>query len=511
MEEDTLIIRDVKEKNSVCIVTPICWEHDFLPNMIEHNVKCGVSQFIFLIHDYGLSIPQLEYKIPEEFKSIVTLIRIDTDWLENNGLSFFDETFKKQLKNKKGMANLHFHIKMVNWALGLKNIHNVKTDWILAIGVDQFLSLEKHNSLPEFLAELDDDCDQVFIPWSCMFYNLDFQIKPTFPEILKNGHNESVSHFQKSTKHVPCNGLVRKKDMAHISDCSHFFASKNHDKNKIFCNGIYYPYTGEIFQKHPALGVWADLVNKASKNNAGYDASKLLIHSVHAVCRGFFELITCNLSWKSHEVNVIWNKYNKPDPLLEYCKVFLDYIQGRGNGNIGKAREELKGGREIPSRMHPNMLLQTKESNFDRLKNIKIANWKYKYKITNNYYNDFIWSNFKKFGFSKRTLLEIFDKNLQSRNVKLHLSDIIQLKDTIWATDSDDESDKVTEGTQTDKENETKVEKATQTDKEKETKVEEGTQTDKEDETKVEEVTQTDKDNETKVEKGTQTGKKNLE
>ena len=114
MEEDTLIIRDVKEKNSVCIVTPICWEHDFLPNMIEHNVKCGVSQFIFLIHDYGLSIPQLEYKIPEEFKSIVTLIRIDTDWLENNGLSFFDETFKKQLKNKKGMANLHFHIKMVN-------------------------------------------------------------------------------------------------------------------------------------------------------------------------------------------------------------------------------------------------------------------------------------------------------------------------------------------------------------------------------------------------------------
>lgn len=424
-------IRNVKEKNSVCLVTPICHEHDFLPNLIEHNVKCGISQFIFLIHDYGLEAPQAEYFIPDEFKDIVTLIKIDKDFLDNNPRSLFKNSDVKNKILKSG--NIMFHIYMYT----AFDYNIIKTDWMLAIGADQYLSLEKHDSLPELLNTLDNDCDQVFIPWSCMFYNINFQLSPTLPDILRNGDNESITQIVNGG-HLHMNGLVRKNALGYIDACSHYFHTKNNSKSKIYCNGDYYPYTTGNFRDT----VWNKVCKKLVKEEAYFDVSKIIIHTVHFVCRGFLELITQNITWHIHTNNVIWRKYNKPDPLLYYCRVFLKYLQNKGNGNIDEAREGLQGGREIPSRMNrSHMHLQKNSSNFDRFKNMKIAKWNYKYPITNDYNNNYIYTGFKKFGFSKKTLLEIFDINLKIRNARPILSDIILLKDSIWATDSDDESD----------------------------------------------------------------------
>ena len=390
--------RSVTEKNSVCFVGIMCNEHDFFSQIIEHHVKCGISQFVLLINDYGLEIPQPDYNVPDEYKEIVTLIRVNDELVNKKGTSKWTKSEEK-LRVGDGnpkLTSAQFIMCALNDFGFDKSI--IKTEWILAIGMDQYLSLEQHDSVPEFLNTLVPECDQVFVPWSCLLFNGSFQLKDTISEIINqddtfmfspvldvpnwsanNGYNQKV-HF---------NGLVKKEALVCLGANTHYFVTKPTDDFNLYVDGVYYKFkTDQPMSVQQMFDIWTIQTRLQHESGVSTDSRKLIIHTVHFHLRGFLELLICNSSWYNHKIIHKFKKDIKDDVepwkmFAENIKAFLDKNKGF-NGNFLHCTRSLHN-REEPRQLNYKFgknLISSKDEKYP-LRNSKISSWTYKYKKFN--------------------------------------------------------------------------------------------------------------------------------
>lgn len=422
---DNITPRSVTEKNSVCFVGIMCNEHDFFPQMIEHHVKCGISQFVLLINDYGLETPQPEYNVPDEYKEIVTLIRVNDELVNEKGVWTKSKEKLCVSFNKPHLVSANFIMCALNDFGFDKSI--IKTEWILAIGMDQYLSLEQHDSVPEFLNTLVPECDQVFIPWSCLLFNGSFQLKDTISEVINQDDTFmfspvfDVPYWTSGFKQkVHFNGLVKKEALVSLAPNTHYFVTKPKSDFNLFVNGVYYKFTSSGNQMSD---IWQIQTKEMHEKGVSTDIKNLIIHTVHFHLRGFLELLICNSSWYNHKIIHKFNKDIKDDTdpwrmFAENIKAFLDKNKGF-NGNFLHCTRSL-GNREEPRQLNYKLgknLISSKDEKYP-LRNSKISSWTYKYKNSTRHYDNYVFEALSKYGITKEQLIEWFNVNLEIRNLQ---------------------------------------------------------------------------------------------
>ena len=445
-----IIPRDVGEKNSVCFVGAMLNEHDFVPQMIEHHVKCGISQFILLIMDYGLKEPQPDYYIPKEYEDIVTLIRVNNELVEKKGFHTKNKALlynnTENLNKKKGEFCSATFVSCALNDFGY-DLSLIKTEWIFSVGIDQYLSLENHDSLPEFLNDLDINCNQVWIPWSSLLYNCGFQLNDSISEIIFSDDSFTYSHIidhqYRPTQISHFNGLVKKCDFKKLHRNSHYYITNPNPNSLIFCAGQYYnePMDNEEID---FIKIWTIATSGFLRRGRGTDNSKMMIHTIHFHLRSFMELFVCNLNWHFCKPPSYWEQHPDDDPWRIYALFIQKYIRGESDGNLVHITRNT-GNRESPQIIYrkpceghlSEILHHPSHVNYP-LRNVKIASWTYNNKITHTYYDDIVYKNLKKYGIAKKQILDVINLNLKLRNLNSISEHVKNTSNRIWFTDNDE-------------------------------------------------------------------------
>lgn len=465
LDAERRVPRNITEKNSVCFLSIILHEHDFLPQFIEHHVMCGISQFIFLVTEYGLREPQEEYLIPDEYKHIVTLIRItDELFTEEDKEQYYAKCRKAAFPGKKYKLTkydfcpegfISFAINKYGLGSGL-----IKTEWILATGIDQYLNITCDKSLPEYLNTLNERVNQVFIPWGAEMFNPTFQMADSFSEIINEEHTSAylracvagefpnLSYNNKRNQLiVPTNGLVKTKDCVGLAGNTHIFYTNPVPESCFHCLDMEYD-AARFLHKHgyDPNPFWAHLSLKIQELlNGKTNLSVLPIYTVHFRLRGFTELIVGNLLW--HFVKPQYDLFDKRyDPWRHYAEFIKKYFEDK---SISSNMEKINDGNlydlfmKLGNREDPRIGSFTYGPHTERalfhathekypLKNMQISNWKYKYKITTFYYDNLIYNELKRYDIKKEQMLEIFNINLKLRNLPPISEEVKNASGRIW-------------------------------------------------------------------------------
>ena len=453
MASDT-IPRKTDEKNSVCFICCLLHEHDFLPQMIEHHVKCGISQFIFLIGNYGLKEPQPEFKIPEEYKDIVTLININRELIDGNHRKEFDNICVSNRANKTNRAwklkpsdfcaaaFVQFYLARFGY-----NKDVIKTEWIMSIAVDQYLNITSGQQLPEWLGTLDKNCNQVFMPWGAEMFHAGFQMEDTFSGIMKQ--KGTIAYFPafgtslKPNLFTPTNSLCKTKAFKHLDGTTHMYITHPDPEATIHIVDTYHK-ADEIFKTgNPKFQVWPKMSKKIEQlSNGGTSIDKIPIYSIHFRLRGFTEMFVGNILWHFCKPD-----YNLKDPHVDpwniYAKFIKEYLNGNNNGDLTNLFQKLSGAelgnrddprkKNLPPHVKEKTLIHSDNKNYP-LKDITISKWDYKYKITTNHYDNLIWDELKKYNITKENLIDIFNINLKARDLPLITENIKNTSERIFFT-----------------------------------------------------------------------------
>ena len=287
-----LNIKNQQEKNSVCMVTICLYEHDYIAQWIEHHIRIGFSQFIILIDDMlpdGIG-PQKDYPIPEEFKDIVTVIRVteqmvleNPDWKRESY-----DVYRNRSKHNDGVKDSHLIHTCINDYGVVKG--NIKTEWVTVIAPDQYICLEHHDSIVEFFGSIREDCFQVFFPWVALPSNPHFHVPCNF---FKQVAQSSITGFEM----MHTNGACRVKDMWRMDNNSHRILPRSGTALTYLAGCCEYQtinyHHDNIISKY-----WHPSNDKFHGPDIKSDLSKIPVYSVHQYIRGFQDTIMKNIFWR---------------------------------------------------------------------------------------------------------------------------------------------------------------------------------------------------------------------
>ena len=454
MISDT-VPRKITEKNSVCMSTIILNEQDFLPQYIEHHVKCGISQFIFLVFNYGLKEEQPEYKAPEEYKDIVTFININKDLIDGHHRKTFDNKAKHLARTMRpwklkvdDFCSSGFVAYLMKTFAYNKNI--IKTEWVMSIAIDQYLNITSGQKLPEWLGTLHKNCNHVAIPWGGEMFHSGFQMEDTFSKIMKQkgtmGYFPAFGHDIYPHIFSLTNSLCKTKAFAHLDDTTHVFITHPDPEATIHIVNNYYP-ADELFRQrlHPTKSMWfrmSRVMGEQERSKGGTSLDAVPIYSIHFRLRGFTEMFVGNILWHfcKPDYNLKDIRYN---PWNHYAKFIKQYLNGENNGDLTELFLKLSGDglgnrddprrKKLPPHVKERVLFSSDDKNYP-FKDITIWNWEYKYKIKTSHYDKLIWNELRELGIKKETLIEIFNINLKARDIPLITDDIKNKSGRIFFT-----------------------------------------------------------------------------
>ena len=129
----------------ICIVAILKWEEPFLDEWIAYHRMIGIDHFY--LYDDDPLFPLAEFVKP--YSEYVTVI----NW---NGMDLqIDGQTTTQIK-----AYVHA---VQHFACSY--------DWVIFMDGDEFIVLRKHQSVPDFLAEFDENCSAVSLHWHVFGHN----------------------------------------------------------------------------------------------------------------------------------------------------------------------------------------------------------------------------------------------------------------------------------------------------------------------------------------------------
>ena len=441
MTADT-VPRNMAEKNSVCMTTIILNEHDFLPQYIEHHVKCGISQFIFLVFNYGLKKDQPPYWFPQEYKHIITFININKDLIDGYHRKTFDEQSRKiewgkrpwKIKKDDFCSSGFVQYVMTTFAYN-KNI--IKTEWVMSIAIDQYLNITSGQKLPEWLGTLDKNCNHVAIPWGGEMFHSGFQMENTFSGIMKQkgtmGYFPAFGHSL-TDMFVPTNSLCKTKAFSYLDETTHVFVTHPDPEATIHVVNEYVK-ADELFERrlHPKHSMWNSMTKRIEEgSNGGTSLAKIPIYSVHFRLRGFTEMFIGNISWHfcKPDYNLHDIRYN---PWNHYAKYIRQYLNKENNGDFTHLFVKLSGDtlgnrddprrKDLPQNVKEKVIFSSDDINYP-FKDITISNWEYRYKMTTNHYDALICNELVNLGINRELIIEIFNINLKARSLPLITDEI---------------------------------------------------------------------------------------
>ena len=221
----------------------------------------------------------------------------------------------------------------------------IKTDWILSVGIDQYLNITSQKSLPEYINTLPEKCIQIFVPWGVEMLNSTFQMSKSncFSEIINEKHTSaymraycindpklvSYYHGKRNNHSIPTNSLVKTKYAVGIEDHTHCWNCLTPCEDEVVvCLENSYLAKPFLDKYRSNLNkFWADMGEKYKKRlkRKNGNLSVLPIYTVHFRLRGFTELIVGNLLWHivnpRHDLNI-----NKYDPWRFYAYFIKKYF-----------------------------------------------------------------------------------------------------------------------------------------------------------------------------------------
>jgi len=258
--------------NSCALISLLKFEHDYINQWIEHHVNIGISHFYLLVDN--LTIIQPPYPIKNEYIDKVTLINCDNTLLEK---------YKQKYNITNIMETMH---KALN--AELLEIINIEESWITAIGIDQFIYLNKTSNIQSFLETIDDDCIQVIMPWSITSYNIQ---NKNWDNLIEN-MPDYVGKYNNSDGHA--NGLIRTKYMKCIAQNTHFFISKNNQKIFVI---------DEYFQKERVLDTW-EIFTMCHNKMGKISFENIPISSFHFQVRNLNDIFVKSFLFWGNDYNI---------------------------------------------------------------------------------------------------------------------------------------------------------------------------------------------------------------
>jgi len=204
---------------SVCVLSLIKNEHDFVNPWIEYYLTLGVNHFYLIIDNSTFT--QEPYIINDSFKDKVTF--------------FYVEKEKEKEVNSSGFI----HLKINNF------IKYVKEDWIFLAPPDQYY-YNNGKTIVELVNSVRKDCGQVAIPWKFVL-NLD--------DVNYDNFMENINEY-KFIAHTHTSPLARTKDIDYLSSDSHYFKLKNNniilleDEYFNFSEGNSFTIFNRLYKKH---------------------------------------------------------------------------------------------------------------------------------------------------------------------------------------------------------------------------------------------------------------------
>lgn len=240
--------------NTFAIVSMLKYEHDFINPWIEHHINIGCNHFYLLIDN--LTQLQLDYVIDDKFKDKVSLFNCDqSDNIPNSGIGFA------------------MHVNL-NYKIYNQNIIN--EDWVIAIGIDQYMYLNG-NTIQEYLYNnnINDSCSQIVVPWSLCIFNKNDN---TYNNFLENINNYNITY---NNIRGHSNGLMRTSNLSEILTDSHFYISKTSTQT------IY--IVDEYFEMPSLPNTW-DIFNIVNNKLNNILFKDLQIGTFHVMLRNINEI-----------------------------------------------------------------------------------------------------------------------------------------------------------------------------------------------------------------------------
>lgn len=153
-----------------------------LNEWIVHHILLGVDH-VYIFDDHSdPTISDIVSDLPEEFKSKITIYRLDSHYEINQGtytseetdkLLFFDQTIYDKYKTNKQRYLMNYFIKY----------HKNISKYCFFCDVDEYIYLKEDDSIIEYLNKMSE-YDVIYIPW--IYYGTSFYVDKPKGLLLDN-------------------------------------------------------------------------------------------------------------------------------------------------------------------------------------------------------------------------------------------------------------------------------------------------------------------------------------
>lgn len=229
-----------------CILTVIKDEHEYLDEWIKYHLDLGIGH-IFIFEDFDSNSHK---EICDKYEDKVTLDGIFSILSEN------DKQIAIELKKTKKWSAQHLYFK--NALTYIKNMFQNVYDWCFVIDIDEFITLEKENTLENILS-LYENYDAFTLSWKC--YGADGHVKK--PDYKDRGVVGTYLN-EVECKHLEKPDCLLKTCYRIKSYRNDFFHNSHHPNNNCnWCNAInerdnITPIYTNIYLRHYITKSWEE-------------------------------------------------------------------------------------------------------------------------------------------------------------------------------------------------------------------------------------------------------------